>query len=168
MERARRSASEPQPEDGSACLPDADLDVFLPRADDDQSESARGHTKAAQAYPSQGREQCRRVAVPQRLVSLGMRRGGSNYRRLDMNWRRSSSNRSGGFVGDHAAWPVEGQLQSPRTVTRISLVGSYTSMRATPNDTAFSLSIRGRGETPAIHWPSGSNTAPAGLLVFPS
>ncbi len=102
----------------AAPLPDADLDVFLPSGRGRQSDPAQGHSRSGPVIPESGPEQCRRVAFPQRLVSLGGARGERN-RRLDHGLCASSRRSDGSSQTDFAgrSVPSAGPVSVGRATT---------------------------------------------------
>ena len=174
-----RQHPEPQPEDGLRHVFPTPIWTFsFPRADDVNPSLTQGHSRSSPVIPEPGPEQCRRVAVPQRLVSLGGARGEGNWR-LDHGLRASSRRSDGrtrnGFAGRSASSAGPASVGRATTTPRTSIPirpgrGCTTSMRATPTTTMPLEQLsgaprpavgRGRSQHPgrSVRTP-GSNTAP--------
>ena len=158
----------------------------FPRADAVNPILTQGHSRSSPVIPESGQEQCRRVAVPQRPVSLGGARGERNWR-LD-HGLRASSRRSDGrperFRGTISAvgWASvcrTGNYNAPHIHPESAWSGVYYVDAGDPDDTMpFSSclelldprSAAGGVNTPGDPFGHPVRIAPrAGLLVlFPS
>ena len=174
-----RQHPEPQPEDGLRHVFPTPIWTFsFPRADDVNPSLTQGHSRSSPVIPEPGPEQCRRVAVPQRLVSLGGARGERNWR-LDHGLRasnRRSNGRTRNGFGERSASSagpasVGRAITTPRTVHPDSAwSGVYYVDTGDPDETMPLRQLSGTprpavGRGRSQHsgrsvWTSGSNTAP--------